>query len=65
MPEDKKDAYIEYSEDRKPFPYIAFRYQNSVLAKVNIIFFVTTTEIRIVFIFFFFDINLHHNSSYS
>ena len=35
IPEDKKPSYIEYSMDRPLFPYLAFQYENSVLAKVN------------------------------
>ena len=34
IPEDKKPSYIEYSMDRPLFPYLAFHYENSVLAKV-------------------------------
>ena len=29
------NPYMEYSPDRPLFPYIAFRYKNSVLFKVN------------------------------
>ena len=32
--EDKNPSYIEYSMDGTLFPYPAFPYQNSVLAKV-------------------------------
>ena len=35
IPEDKNPSYIEYSMDRPLFPYLAFQYKNSVLAKVN------------------------------
>ena len=34
IPEDKKLSYIENSKDRRLFPYLGFRYENSVLAKV-------------------------------
>ena len=35
-PEDENPSYIKYSMDRPVdlFPYVAFRYENSVLAKV-------------------------------
>ena len=35
IPEDNNPSYIEYSMDRPLFPYLAFPYENSVLAKVN------------------------------
>ena len=35
IPEDKNPPYIEYSMGRPLFPYLAFQYENSVLAKVN------------------------------
>ena len=38
---------IEYSSDRKLYPYIAFLYENSVLAKVF------KTTIRLYFAFYF------------
>lgn len=36
IPEEEKPSYIEYSMDRRVdlFPYLAFQYENSVLAKV-------------------------------
>ena len=36
IPKDDKPSYIKYSMDRPVdlFPYLAFRYENSVLAKV-------------------------------
>ena len=36
IPKDKNPSYIKYSMDRPVdlFPYLAFRYENSVLAKV-------------------------------
>ena len=34
VPKDKKPSYIENSKDRPLFPYLAFDYKNSVLAKV-------------------------------
>ena len=34
VPEDRNPSYIEYSMDRPLFPYLAFEYKNSVLAKV-------------------------------
>ena len=34
VPEDRNPSYIEYSKDRPLFPYLAFNYENSVLAKV-------------------------------
>ena len=34
VPKDGKPSYIEYSMDRPLYPYLAFRYENSVLAKV-------------------------------
>ena len=36
IPEDNNPSYIEYSMDRPVdlFPYLAFQYENSVLAKV-------------------------------
>ena len=34
VPKDGKRSYIEYSMDRKLYPYLAFHYENSVLAKV-------------------------------
>ena len=33
--EDNNPSYIEYSMDRPLFPYLAFEYENSVLAKIN------------------------------
>ena len=35
IPADKNPSYIECSVDRPLFPYLAFPYENSVLAKVN------------------------------
>ena len=35
IPEDKNPPYIECSMDRPLFPYLAFQYENSVLAKVS------------------------------
>ena len=35
IPEDSNTSYIEYNMDRPLFPYLAFQYENSVLAKVN------------------------------
>ena len=34
IPKDKKPSYIEYRRGRPLFPYLAFHYENSVLAKV-------------------------------
>ena len=34
IPEDMNPSYIEYSVDRPLYPYLAFEYENSVLAKV-------------------------------
>ena len=34
IPTDEKPSYVEYRTDRPLFPYLAFEYQNSVLAKV-------------------------------
>ena len=36
IPKDDKPSYIKYNMDRPVdlFPYLAFRYENSVLAKV-------------------------------
>ena len=34
IPKDKNQPSIEYSMDKPLFPYLAFRYENSVLAKV-------------------------------
>ena len=34
VPEDRNPSYIEYSIDRPLYPYLAFNYENSVLAKV-------------------------------
>ena len=49
VPEDKTQSYIEYRKNRPLFPYIAFRYENSVLAKVNKPFLLTKTEIFTLF----------------
>ena len=35
VPEGDQTIRIEYSPDRKLYPYIAFNYENSVLAKVK------------------------------
>ena len=32
--EGNEEAYIDYSPDKLLYPYVAFRYKNSVLAKV-------------------------------
>ena len=34
VPEDRNPSYIEYSDDRPLYPYLAFKYENTVLAKV-------------------------------
>ena len=34
IPTDERPSYVEYCTDRPLFPYLAFEYQNSVLAKV-------------------------------